>query len=351
MSEKIPVTVLTGYLGAGKTTLLNRILTENHGHRIAVIENEFGAIGVDQELVINADEEVFEMNNGCICCTVRGDLIRILHNLSRRRDRFDRVLLETTGLADPSPVAQTFFADEDIQDDYTLDGIVTVVDAKHLALHIDKSPECIQQIGFADVMVLNKTDLVSEAEMEAVEARIRKVNPFADVHRAVKGNVALDAVLNVGGFDLDRAIEKMPDFIEKGAKAEKHDHHHSHDHDHECDEHCDHDHHHDHDHKPNLHDESVSSIALSFEGALEPSLINPWFSMVLAEMGQDIFRIKALLHVKGSDRRFVMQSVHMQHEAREDKPWPEGPRLNQIVFIGKNLNRELLEDGIKGCIR
>jgi G3E family GTPase len=206
--------VLTGFLGSGKTTLLNRILTEQHGKRIAVIENEFGEIGIDQALVVNADEEVFEMSNGCICCTVRGDLIRILGNLAKRREKFDHVLVETTGLADPSPVAQTFFVDDEVRADYALDGIVTLVDAKHVALHLDDSRECVEQIAFADVIVLNKTDLVTPAELLALEQRVRAVNGMADIHRAVRADVPIERVLDVGGFDLERALETKPAFLE-----------------------------------------------------------------------------------------------------------------------------------------
>jgi G3E family GTPase len=212
--KKIPVTVLTGFLGSGKTTLLNRILTENHGKRIAVIENEFGEIGIDQALVINADEEVFEMNNGCICCTVRGDLIRILGNLMKRRDKFDHILVETTGMADPGPVAQTFFVDDDLRDLFSLDGIVTLVDAKHVHLHLEDSNECKEQIAFADVLVLNKTDLVNERELEQLERRVASMNSMAKVLRAQNANVPIPAVLDVGGFDLDRALATKPTFLE-----------------------------------------------------------------------------------------------------------------------------------------
>jgi G3E family GTPase len=214
MSERIPVTVLTGFLGSGKTTLLNRILSEAHGQRIAVIENEFGEVGVDQELVINAEEEIFEMNNGCICCTVRGDLIRILGNLAKRRDKFDRILLETTGMADPGPVAQTFFVDDEIKESFVLDGVITLVDAKHILLHLDDSDEAMAQVAFADRLLLNKTDLVSADELEEVERRLHGINAMAKVLRVHMAEAPLDEVLGLGGFDLDRALETRPGFLE-----------------------------------------------------------------------------------------------------------------------------------------
>lgn len=208
--NKVPVTVLTGFLGSGKTTLLNRILTENHGKKIAIIENEFGEIGVDNELVIGADEEIFEMNNGCICCTVRGDLIRILGNLMRRKDKLDYILIETTGLADPAPVAQTFFVDEDMQDQYQIDGIVTMVDAAHVLAHIDSSDECQQQIAFADVILLNKIDLVTPQQLEKLETRIRSMNSQAKIHRTQNANLAIDHLLNIKAFDLNEKNRSQP---------------------------------------------------------------------------------------------------------------------------------------------
>ncbi len=264
MPSPIPVTVLTGFLGAGKTTLLNRILTEQHGRKIAVIENEFGEVGVDNQLVIRSDEEIFEMNNGCICCTVRGDLLRILGRLMKRKDRLDAILIETTGLANPAPVAQTFFTDPEMREQFALDGIVTLVDAKHILLHLDDSPEALKQVAFADVILLNKTDLVSPEDLDALERRLRRINAVAKVHRTRNADVPVDRVLNLGGFKLERAIEVDPQFLEMeypfewaggyelqpGAHtleighdpAEKGGHHHGHGHDHECGPDCGHDH-------------------------------------------------------------------------------------------------------------
>ncbi len=434
----IPVTVLTGFLGSGKTTLLNRILTEQHGKRIAVIENEFGEIGIDQALVINAEEEVFEMNNGCICCTVRGDLIRILGNLVKRRDKFDQVLIETTGLADPAPVAQTFFVDEEVQRHFRLDGIVTMVDAKHIALHLDDSDEAQQQVAFADVLVLNKLDLVSEAEAASLEKRISSMNVMAKVLRSTNANVPIADVLDVGGFDLKRAMEKKPTFLEPeypfewggvfsleegvttlslgagpdasmqvllvpvegdaeplkegperalrswnkqprplkeggvieaavsvaldvssgtptsfqlrvprkgkwllltehggdeysvrvgGMSSNEFKTYSAHE-----------------------HDETVTSVGLHFDGEVDGKRLNTWISKLLLEKGTDIFRMKGILAVKGQPERFVFQGVHMLFDGRPDRAWGRDKRANDLVFIGRKLDRAELTEGFRRCL-
>ena len=347
MADKIPVTVLTGYLGAGKTTLLNRILSEPHGKKYAVIVNEFGEIGIDNDLVVGADEEVFEMNNGCICCTVRGDLIRILDGLMRGKGKFDGIIVETTGLADPAPVAQTFFVDEDVQTNARLDAVVTVADAKWLSDRLKDAPEAKNQIAFADVIVLNKTDLVSKPELAEVEARIRGINPYAKLHRTERCKVALSDVLERGAFDLDRILELEPDFLEE----DEHDHHH---HDHGHDHHHDHDHGHHHDHGHGLkhyHDEEMQSLSLRSDKPLDPDKFMPWLQKLVAEEGQKILRSKGILAFTGDDDRYVFQGVHMMLEGNHQRKWKaDEKRESRLVFIGRELPEAMIREGFEHCI-
>jgi G3E family GTPase len=342
--QPTPVTVITGFLGAGKTTLLNRILTEHHGKRVAVIENEFGEIGIDHQLVIQSDEEIFELNNGCICCRVRGDLIRILAKLRQRRDKFDLVLIETTGLADPGPVAQTFFSDAEVKEAFVLDGIVTVVDAKHVVLHFDDTREVREQIGFADVILLNKTDLVSEEELSRVEARIRKMNPMAKLYRTRNSDIALEKVLKIGGFDLKRALELEPDFLQAEEAHEhdhdEHDHGHEGEHEHAHEEEGHHDHH---------HDEDITSVGIVAPGEVDEKKLGAWLGELLRTEGQNIFRMKGILAVKGRSERFVFQGVHMLMDGRPDRPWGSEKRESRIIFIGRDLDRQKLNEGFAAC--
>jgi G3E family GTPase len=370
LPKPTPVTVLTGYLGAGKTTLLNRILTESHGKKYAVIVNEFGEIGIDNDLIVESDEEIYEMNNGCVCCTVRGDLIRVVEGLMRRPGRFDGIIVETTGLADPVPVAQTFFMDDDVRAKTELDAVVALVDARHLPLRLKDSREAEDQIAFADVVIVNKTDLVSPEELARVEATVRAINPSARIHRAERSKVDLSKVLDQGAFNLDRALENDPHFLDHGHPdhvcgpdcdhdhhhhdhdhhAHGHDHHH-HDHDHACGPDCTHDHHH-HDHRGEvspIHDVTVTSISLR-GGEMNPDRFFPWIQKVTQTDGPNILRLKGIISFKGDEERYVVQGVHMIVEGDHQRPWKDGEkRESRLVFIGRNLDREKLEKSFKAC--
>lgn len=318
MSEKIPVTVLTGYLGAGKTTLLNRILTEDHGKKFAVIVNEFGEAGIDGDLVVGADEEIFEMNNGCICCTVRGDLIRILDGLMKRKGKFDAIIVETTGLADPAPVAQTFFVDQDVGDATKLDAVVTVTDAKWLLDRLKDAPEAKNQIAFADVIVLNKVDLVTTEELASVEAAIRAINPYAKLHKTTRCDVPIEHLLDRNAFDLDRILDIEPDFLESG-----HHHHHS---------------------------DEVRSMSFTIPGDVDPEKFMPWINDISQAQGPNILRSKGILAFKDEPRRFVFQGVHMILDGDLQRDWKDGEkRESRLVFIGRDLNENELRQGFQAC--
>jgi G3E family GTPase len=339
-SDKIPVTVLTGYLGAGKTTLLNRILSEPHGKKYAVVVNEFGEIGIDNDLVVGADEEVFEMNNGCICCTVRGDLVRILDGLMRRKGKFDGIIVETTGLADPAPVAQTFFVDENVGRKTRLDAVVTVADAKWLKDRLKDAPEAKNQIAFADVILINKTDLVSAAELDDVEAQIRGINRYATVHKTERAQVPLHEVLSRNAFDLERILHLEPEFLE--GDCHDHDHGHGDGHDHGP---------HHHGGLKHYHDEEMQSISLKSDRPLDADKFFPWVQDLVQKEGPNILRCKGILSFKNDDERFVFQGVHMILDGDHQRPWQDGePRESRIVFIGRKLPEEKIRGGFESCI-
>ena len=319
----VPVTILTGFLGSGKTTLVNRILKEQHGHRIAVIENEFGEAGVDNDILLNeAGEQIVEMNNGCVCCTVRGDLIRILGDLKEKRDsgnlNFDRVIIETTGMADPGPVAQTFFIDETIGNYYLLDSVITLVDAKHAPKQLDQFREAQEQVGFADRILMSKSDLVSEEEQERLRKRLTKMNPRAPIRKVHFGNAPIEEILDIRGFNLNGVLELDPDFLE--------------DDDHE-------------------HDEHVSSFVFRSSKPFDGAKLEEFLSGLVQIYGPDMLRYKGVLYMKGNAHRVIFQGVHMLMGGDLGRPWGgDEKRSSTMVFIGKNLPQDLFVKGLEQCL-
>jgi G3E family GTPase len=321
--DLIPVTILTGFLGAGKTTLLNRILTEQHGEKIAVIENEFGEAGIDNDILVkDKDEQIIEMNNGCLCCTVRGDLVRILADLGKKRRqgklKFDRVIIETTGLANPGPVAQTFFMDEDIHKQYLLDAVITVVDAKHGQQTLDENDEARAQVGFADRLLLSKTDLVADAETKALMERLRNMNPRAHQKKVHFGEADIKEILDIRGFNLNAALEVDPQFL-----AENH---------HE-------------------HDDDVKSFVWKDARPLNMEKIETFLSLMVQNYGENLLRYKGVLNIQGEPRRMIFQGVHMLMGGTPGKPWEAGEKRESVmVFIGRKLPRRLFEEGLAYCV-
>jgi G3E family GTPase len=342
-SNLIPVTVLTGFLGAGKTTLLKRILTEQHGRRIAVIENEFGPEGIDNDLLVqDGNEQIVEMNNGCICCTVRGDLARILKELARRRSDgqvdFERVIIETTGMANPGPVTQTFFMDDDVAEQFLLDGVITVVDAKHGEQTLSSQPEAQNQVGFADRILVSKVDLVSAEEQEALRARLVRMNPRAPIRAVHFGEIGIDAVLDIRGFNLNSILEIDPEFLEAehpdGAAphAAGHLHAHEHGHGHE-------------------HDDAIKAFVFRGDRPFEALQLEEFLSAIVQVYGADLLRYKGILWIEGSDRRVVFQGVHMLMGSDLGRPWgPDEARSSKMVFIGRNLPHDTIEKGLQNCL-
>lgn len=353
--DPIPVTVLTGFLGAGKTTLLNHLLSQRHGHKCAIIINEFGAVSIDNQLVVGVDEEILELNNGCLCCRVRGDLVRSLDDLFLRQKRFDYVLIETTGLADPSPVIHTFRA-TDLADRLRLDGVVTVVDARHFEKELGDGPEPAAQVAYADVILLNKADLVSASDLERIERRIRKMNSLAALHKTVNAQVEASRIFNImarevaGSFIMpEPAPSEAQDHDVEDGQLHDRDHEHGGDHGHAeeqgDDPHQDHHHHHHH------HDESVASFHIREERPLDLKKVEAWLTGVIRDLGGNIYRSKGILHIHGQAKRVVFQGVQTMFDARPDRLWNVGEKkLSQVVFIGKDLDEAAIRRGFSACL-
>jgi G3E family GTPase len=357
MNKPIPITVLTGYLGTGKTTLLNRILSEDHGKKYAVIVNEFGEIGIDNDLLVSSDDELFEMNNGCICCTVRADLIQVLYKLLATAQTFDAVIIETTGLAAPGPVIQTLLVDPHLQAHFKLDSIITLVDAVHIHRRLEDSREAVEQIAFADQLIINKIEHVDEKRLHGIETALRGLNPFARIYRTSRCRVPLDAVIGRGSFDLSR-VEGLAAMAHAPAPEHVHDEHCGHDHEHEHghvhDEHCGHGHdHHDHAHDVDNHIQAggIESVSLATDKTLDLARLEEWLGNLVTVRGADILRTKGIFHTFGCERRYVFQSVHMLMEGDFQGPWAEAKaRYSRYVLIGRNLDREALRAGFEACV-
>ncbi|MDN5842718.1 MAG: GTP-binding protein [Alcaligenaceae bacterium] len=356
VEKMIPVTVLTGFLGAGKTTLLKRILTEYHGQRIAVIENEFGPENIDNDLLVqDSEEQIVELSNGCVCCTVRGDLIRALNELADRREagalKFDRVVIETTGMANPGPVCQTFFMDDEIAELYRLDAVITIVDAKHGMATLDRQEEAQRQVGFADRILVSKKDLVNEADYQALRARLVRINPRASITPVHFGDTDLNAVLEVSGFNLDAILDIDPEFlVEEGHDHEHHDHEHEHEHDedgHECGPHCGHTHDHHHTH----HDDEIGAFVFRSAKPFDPERLEEFLGGIVQIYGPDLMRYKGILYLKGLNRRMLFQGVHMMMGAEPGRPWLASEKPNtRMVFIGRKLPQDIFTQGLEQCL-
>lgn len=343
----IPATILTGFLGSGKTTLLKRVLSEAHGQKIAVIENEFGEENIDNDiLVADTNEQIIQMSNGCVCCTIREDLRTTLGELAAKRRRgeldFERVVIETTGLADPGPVAQTFFMDDEIAESYLLDSILTLVDAKHAEEQLNTRQEARRQIGFADQIFISKTDLVDDAATEALAHRIKHMNPRAPQQRVHFGNVDIASVFDLRGFNLNAKLEIDPDFL--NADADAHEHHHHHDHDHEHGEHCDHPHHH-------HHDDDVKSFVFRSDKPFNPAKLEDFLGAIVQVYGPKMLRYKGVLHMKGTDKKVIFQGVHQLMGSDLGPKWlPNEKKQSKMVFIGIDLPKDILLQGLEGCL-